>query len=42
MPTAVPTTASSAVPTTTFAEFAQRADYSLLDSLQAIQPLGHG
>ena len=35
MPTAVPTTASSAVPTTTFSEFAQRADYSLLDSLQA-------
>jgi len=35
VPTAVPTTASSAVPTTTFSEFAQRADYSLLDSLQA-------
>ncbi|MCS5698887.1 protein adenylyltransferase SelO family protein [Cyanobium sp. FGCU-52] len=35
VPTAVPTTASTSVPTTTFAEFAQRADYSLLDSLQA-------
>ena len=34
MPTAVPTSASTTVPTTTFSEFAQRADYSLLDSLQ--------
>ena len=34
MPTAVPTAASTTVPTTTFSEFAQRADYSLLDSLQ--------
>lgn len=35
VPTAVPTTAPTAVPIATFAEFAQRADYSLLDSLQA-------
>ena len=34
MPTAVPTSASTTVPTTTFSEFAQRADYSLLNSLQ--------
>jgi uncharacterized protein YdiU (UPF0061 family) len=34
VPTAVPTSASTTVPTTTFSEFAQRADYSLLDSLQ--------
>jgi uncharacterized protein YdiU (UPF0061 family) len=31
----VPKTVPTAVPTTTFAEFAQRADYSLLDSLHA-------
>lgn len=31
----VPTPVAKAVPTTTFAEFAQRADYSLLDSLHA-------
>ena len=31
----MPTTVATTVPTTTFAEFAQRADYSLLDSLQA-------
>jgi uncharacterized protein YdiU (UPF0061 family) len=31
----VPTTASPTAPTTTFTEFAQRAHYSLLDSLQA-------
>jgi uncharacterized protein YdiU (UPF0061 family) len=30
----VPTAASTTVPTSTFAAFAQRADYSLLDSLQ--------
>ncbi len=34
MPTAVPTAASTTVPTSTFAAFAQRADYSLLESLQ--------
>ncbi|MFM7393657.1 MAG: protein adenylyltransferase SelO [Cyanobium sp.] len=34
VPTAVPTSASTTVPTTTFSEFAQRADYSLLDFLQ--------
>ncbi|MCP9887543.1 YdiU family protein [Cyanobium sp. ATX 6A2] len=31
----VPTPVAKAVPTTTFTEFAQRADYSLLESLQA-------
>ena len=35
MSTTVQTTVAKAVPTTTFAAFAQRADYSLLDGLQA-------
>ncbi|MCT0206503.1 YdiU family protein [Synechococcus sp. CS-1332] len=35
VPTQVTTTAPTAVTTTTFAVFAQRADYSLLDSLRA-------
>lgn len=34
MPTTASTTALTSAPTTTFADFAQRADYSLLDSLQ--------
>ncbi|MCP9883708.1 YdiU family protein [Synechococcus sp. ATX 2A4] len=34
-PTAGPTTAATPEPTATFAAFAQRADYSLLDSLRA-------
>jgi uncharacterized protein YdiU (UPF0061 family) len=35
VPTAAPTTAPTTAETTTFAAFAQRADYSLLDSLRA-------
>ena len=35
MPNSVASTVPTTVPTTTFAEFAQRADYSLLESLQA-------
>ncbi|MBC1261314.1 hypothetical protein FQK07_08520 [Synechococcus sp. BSF8S] len=35
VPSAVPTAAPITTATTTFAEFAQRADYSLMDSLQA-------
>ncbi|MFQ6537879.1 MULTISPECIES: protein adenylyltransferase SelO family protein [Aphanothece] len=35
MPTTAPNTVPASAPTSTFAEFAERADYSLLDSLQA-------